>query len=79
MKTTSQIFVKRWFDKINGNSYFNYYISISDELGAIQRINAPYKLEYGYGSHPFYRALEEMKKAGYDTDKMEIEHIDYGY
>ncbi len=30
-KPLAMIYVRRWFDKINGNSYFNYYITIKTD------------------------------------------------
>jgi hypothetical protein len=79
MKTTVLIYVKRWFDKFNGNSYFNYYIILKDTEGNRTQINAKYNLEYWYGNYPFQRATEHLTELGYNLDDLDIEEIDLWY
>ncbi len=79
MKTTTLIYAKRWFDKLNGNSYFNYYIILKDSEGNRTQINAKYNIEYGYNNQPFYTAKQHLIELGYNLDTLDIEEIDLGY
>ena len=72
---TISIYVRRWFDKVNGNSYFNYYIAMPD--GSI--IPAKYNLEYWYWTQPFYTAKDHLKEQNIDIARYKIQEIDFGY
>lgn len=50
---------RRWFDRINGNTYF----SAVGLINGIQVVEIPF--EYGYGNHYEDRVTQEMGKAGY--------------
>lgn len=60
---------KRWFDRINGNTYFSAVGLINN----IEVVNIPF--EYGYGDHYMDRVFIEMQKAGYVPD---VEHYNNG-
>jgi hypothetical protein len=60
---------KRWFDRINGNTYFSAMAFINSD----QVVKIPY--EYGYGDHYIDRIFDEMEKAGYCPDR---EHYSNG-
>lgn len=59
---TIQIIGKRWFDKINGNTYFSAVGYVNNV--EVVRIG----FEYGYDNHFAYRIFEEMIKVGYCRD-----------
>jgi len=50
---------RRWFDRINGNTYNTVDIFIDDEFV----IDLP--REYGYGNYYFYRAMLWLAEFGY--------------
>jgi hypothetical protein len=60
---------RRWFDKINGNTYFSAVGLINN----IEVTSIPF--EYGYGDHYQDRVFTEMEKAGYCPD---VEHYNNG-
>lgn len=51
--------VKRWHDKINGNSYFSARVTVWNTRGRKSTFCIPF--QYGYGSHPFFSSLMEAK------------------
>jgi hypothetical protein len=53
---------KRWFDRINGNTYF----SAVGIVNGVEVVHIPY--EYGYGNHFEDRIFNELVKAGYCAD-----------
>jgi hypothetical protein len=63
------IIARRWFDRVNGNTYF----SAVGLINGIQVVEIPF--EYGYGNHYEYRIFVEMQKAGYCPD---VEQYSYG-
>lgn len=76
------ITIKRWFDKVNWNSYFNYRISIEsleDNTTPTTIIKAKYNLEYWYGSHPFHVARQHLEELGYNLDTCKVSEFDLGY
>lgn len=60
---------RRWFDKINGNTYFSAVGLINGK----EVVHIPY--EYGYGNHYEDRIFQELEKAGYCPD---VEHYNNG-
>jgi hypothetical protein len=60
---------RRWFDRINGNTYF----SAVGIVNGIEVVHIPY--EYGYGNHYEDRIFQELEKAGYCPD---VEHYNNG-
>lgn len=79
------VFCRRWFDKVNGNSYFSlsfcFYIS-SDDYSKWITINQP--MSYGYGSHPEFEAYRKLHGWGFLTDeqhkeRQKVRFIDNGY
>lgn len=58
---------RRWFDRVNGNTYFSAVGVVNGE----QVVNIDF--EYGYGNHYEDRIFAELQKAGYcpDAEKME--------
>ena len=51
-----EIIGKRWFDKVNGNTYFTAKVFINDEL----KLELPF--QYGYEEHYIHSSFEELKK-----------------
>ena len=60
---------RRWFDRINGNTYFSSTAIINEK----EVVNIPY--EYGYGDQYLWAAYRELEKKGYLTD---VEHYNNG-
>ena len=56
------ISVKRWKDKVNGNSYFSGLIFRDG------RVVARMPFQYGYGSHPNAMACVALRDAGIVTN-----------
>ncbi len=54
---------RRWFDRINGNTYF----SAVGLINGNEVVSIPY--EYGYGNHYEERIFDELVKAGYCPDR----------
>ena len=50
---------KRWFDKVNGNTYCSSRVYINGKL----EFSVPYT--YGYGNYYEQRAKEELEKRGF--------------
>ena len=63
MSNCIHISIKRWRDKVNGNSYFSGQI-FNNGL-CIARL----PIQYGYGSHPDAVAGSELKAAGIIQDR----------
>ncbi len=57
---TIDVNAKEWFDKLNGNSYFNAEIIINFGLKNNRIITLPF--QYGYGDHYRHMAFEAIKK-----------------
>jgi len=53
---------RRWFDRINGNTYFSAVGLINGK--EVVKIN----YEYGYGDQYIYATFGEMQKAGFCPD-----------
>ena len=61
MKQTIDITTYKWFDKINGNTYFAQEIVLNYGTDQEQRFKNPF--QYGYSSFD-YVALEFLRKQG---------------
>ena len=75
--------IRRWFDKVNGNSYFSCRITIPLEEG--KRISFVIPLQYGYGSQPeseiiatLFRLKILKEKKDYFSE-YSIDFCDQGY
>ena len=55
------ITIRRWFDKVYGNSYFSALIQVPTKSG-FKSVTLPF--EYGYGSHPEWAAIKACEKLG---------------
>lgn len=53
---------RRWFDRINGNTYFSAVGIVNGK----EVVSIPF--EYGYGDHYEDRIFQELEKAGYLPD-----------
>jgi len=53
---------RRWFDRINGNTYF----SAVGLINGVQVVEIPFA--YGYGNHYEDQIFKELQKAGYCAD-----------
>lgn len=74
MQKIININARRWFDKVNGNTYFSGICSLNGEDVA----NITF--EYGYGDHCIDRLLEEACKAGHiPTKSIPVLRDDLGY
>jgi len=69
---------KRWFDKVNGSSYFSVRTILPQKEDTIKYINIP--LAYGYGSHWQYEVINFLARYGFipELKKYENGNIDYG-
>ena len=63
IKTLLVINARRWFDKVNGNTYHAVQVFDGNEL------IAKHALTYGYGEHYRQTAFELLIKAGYYSDE----------
>lgn len=61
MKQTIDIHTYKWFDKINGNTYFAQEIVLN--YGTEQEQSFKNKFKYGYSSFDYF-ALEFLRKQG---------------
>ena len=73
--TTIDCNVRRWFDAVDGNSYFSAAISVPTGSGR-RLIVVPY--QYGYESLPDQAIAATLKAAGFPGDAPTLAH-DYGY
>ena len=66
---------KKWFDKVNGNTYFN--TKVTDKDGRIVFYTG---YQYGYGEQYYHEAKKQLEKiidpAGYDRENWVL--IDMG-
>ncbi len=53
---------RKWFDKVNGNTYFSCWISIPAKNGGYKHITIPY--QYGYGDQWKHEAISVLRKIG---------------
>ena len=68
MVKSIDVVYKRWFDKVNGNSYFGGFIVINYGYDSEQVLKMPF--EYGYGSYPVQRAFEILRDFyGWEKEK----------
>lgn len=54
--------IRRWFDKVNGNSYFACQSTLIEENK--KDIVTTLQFQYGYGSHPEFKLARELKASG---------------
>jgi hypothetical protein len=52
---------RKWFDKINGNTYHSANIIVTTDEG-VKFFQAPF--QYGYGEQYLYSAFKELEKVG---------------
>ena len=60
---TVDLQVKRWWDKVNGNSYFSARMILNYGMETEKTFFIPF--QYGYGNFPEQKALELLKEKGY--------------
>ena len=63
---------RRWFDKVNGNSYFSGEVTLNYGTKYVKSYKMPFK--YGYGSHYIDMAGELLRK-----EVLKIEKPKQGY
>lgn len=70
---------RRWFDKVNGNSYFSVWLTIPQNDSSNRHIAIPF--QYGYGSQWQYEVISLLAKYGFipPLKKYENGNTDYGY
>ena len=66
--------IVRWFDKVNGNSYFAARGTLIREGQDDVVFTLPF--QYGYGSHPEWCLAEELKKH-VDLPNQDIKALSY--
>lgn len=59
---------RRWFDKVNGNTYFTAIGLINN----VEVVSVPF--EYGYGEQYVYATFKAMQEAGYMPDVRQHEN-----
>lgn len=83
--------IRRWFDNVNGNSYFTALVTVPCEDNVERTFLVPY--QYGYGSHPEHTVWGDCIRYGIlpDPGRYEngnrmgmvsqsgIDFLDYGY
>jgi len=75
--------IRRWFDKVNGNSYFVVWLTVPQSTGPDARMKAPFK--YGYGDQPAWETVEFLcsfglfEKTGNMPSTYPIDFSDDGY
>lgn len=57
---TIDVIAYKWFDKVNGNSYFAGTVSVNYGMDDMYEINMPF--EYGYGDYYVQAAREALKE-----------------
>ena len=62
---TIDIKTLKWFDRINGNTYFAQEITLNYGLPNEETIFNPF--QYGYSSYDYF-AFEKLQKSGYFKD-----------
>lgn len=60
---TLDLQVKRWWDKVNGNSYFSARLILDYGIKTEKTFFIPF--QYGYGNFPEQKSLELLKEKGY--------------
>lgn len=74
---------RRWFDKVNGNSYFSVKITFPniDDKGNITFNLIAIPFQYGYGNQWQYEVINLLAKYGFipPLKKYENGNTDYGY
>lgn len=74
---------RRWFDKVNGNSYFSVRIMFPniDNKGDVTFKWITIPMQYGYGSQWQYEVINLLAKYGFipPLKKYENGNTDYGY
>lgn len=70
---------RRWFDKINGNSYFSVWLTIPQNDSSNRYIGIP--MQYGYSSQWQYEVINLLAKYDFipPLKKYENGNTDYGY
>jgi len=53
---------RKWFDKINGNTYHSANVIVTTNQG-VELLKVPY--QYGYGDQYLQSAFDELEKAGF--------------
>ena len=59
---TINVVIRRWFDKINGNSYFSCKVFIPTNCKT-EILVIPF--QYGYGSQPNWETMQVLSKLGF--------------
>jgi len=56
---------RKWFDKVNGNTYFSCYVQVPTASG-FKSFNIPF--QYGYGEQWQFEAVKVLKTLGFFAD-----------
>ena len=75
--------VRRWFDKVNGNSYFSCFVTVP--VRDRKNLSFVIPFQYGYGSQPETETIQALFKIGVLKEKKDyfreynIDFQDQGY
>jgi len=58
---TIDVQAKKWFDKVNGNSYFSAQVTINFGTDTEKTIYVPF--QYGYGNAYLYESFRQLQMA----------------
>lgn len=61
-ETKIRAVIRRWFDKVNGNSYFSARVTVECTDGRERSFLVPF--QYGYGSQPEWQVLRDCINRG---------------
>lgn len=58
---------RKWWDKVNGNTYFSTWVQIPQTTGGFASFNIPF--QYGYGDQWKHDSLSALKRIGFFAGK----------
>lgn len=72
---TIDIIGKKWFDKVNGNTYNSVQVTVNHGLNNEFCFSIPF--QYGYGDYYQQSALEKLQKMGVISDRFRVWDMEY--
>jgi hypothetical protein len=73
-KSHIDVSARKWFDKVNGNTYHAVKVVVTLANGSTQELVSSH-IVYGYGNQWEQTACEMLRNAGYRLHPATIEHI----
>ena len=69
---------RKWFDKVNGNTYFKAYIDLTIKEGKeLKRFTEELPFQYGYGEQFYYESVRHLLEKGFFQDLERYENGTY--